>query len=351
MRMRSRPPGKASRIKATYTTPTTDTTVIGKYREMNEKNSAVVEINDQRGFLVHSGPTASPNTYGNWQPIQTAADSTAAIAFLQYESGTTAFTKSNAKSGTQAIFATQMGTADNIIGAGGLQTKLPVPVSTATGSNNFMVGALHQETVVSNTSNIYWQMTIYDYVARQDTTLSPVSLASGLGVVPLAYWQLGLKQQTTAATQSLFPWSVNATPFSSTLFCQFYKVIKSTKVMVGPGATHTHILKNNVNRVFYPSRFGISSGNIRGMTAGSIYVCVGQPVESTKVGVTYPVTTGIIDGTVVTKIKSTASQKYVNKVVFNPETSTSFYQETASVGLFKALLDNSLKYEATVEGG
>ena len=352
MRKTKRLPGKAARIKATYATPTNSITVVGRYKEMNEKNSAVVEVNDQRGFLIHSGPTGTPNNWGNWQKIQTAGDTTAPVAWIQYESGTTAFTKATAKSGAQAVFMTQLGDAQQVyLGTNSLFKKLPTPIATATDTQNFMVGSLQQETVISNTSNIYWQMTIYDYVARQDTDSAPVSMASDLGSVALAYWQLGLKQQTNGATQTLFPWTVNATPFSSTLFCQFYKVIKSTKVMVGPGATHTHTMKNNVNRIYYPSRFGVSTGNVRGLTAGSLYVCVGQPVEATTAGVSYPVTTGIIDGTVVTKIKCTASQKYVNKVVFNPESSTNFYQATQTTGAFKALLDNSLKYEATVEGG
>jgi len=329
-------------------------TSVGTYRSMNEKNAAIVEVNDQRGFLIHSGPTASPSNYGNWQPINTAGNTTAPVAYVQYQTGSTPFTKATSKSGCQAIFHTQLGTAAQLYsGTNSLFKKLPVPIATATDTQNFMVGALHQETVISNTSNIYWQMTIYDYVARQDTTVNPDAMTTDLGQVPLAFWQLGLKQQTNGATQTLFPWTVNATPFNSTLFCQYYKIIKSTKVMVGPGATHTHIMKNNVNKVYYPSRFGVSTGNLRGLTAGSIYVCVGQPVEATNTApsVTYPVTTGIIDGTVVTKIKCTASQKYVNKVVFNPESSTNFYQGTQTEGLFKAVLDNSLRYEATVEGG
>lgn len=322
---------------------------------MDERESAVAEYNDQRGFLVGSGPTSSPNTYGNWIPLRTSADDKITVAWVQAESSTTQFTKTTAKSGAQAVYVTEIGTADFIYGNDiALFKQLPNPVSgQSQQTQNFRVGSLMQETSITNSSNIYWQMTLYDYVARRDTS----SFQGGIDKsTPLHMWSQSLHYSgaTLAPTNNTYPWTVKATPFQAQMFTQFYKVVKTTTVWLGPGATHTHVMKNHLNKLFYPTRFQVTTGNLQGVTCGTIWTIIGQPVEATTAAVGAPankVTTGIIDGTVVTKIKATASQKYVNKRVYNPESSTTFYQATQATGAFKALLDNSYEYKATLEGG
>lgn len=354
MRRKRRIPSKPTRIKGTITTPSFSNCTLGKYRALDERESAVAEYNDQRGFLVHSGPTASPNTYGNWKEIKTGADDKMSVAWVQYQTSTTEFTKSTSKSGAQAVFVTEIGTADFLYNNSiSLFKQLPNPVTGQSQSTqNFRVGSLMQETSITNSSNIYWQMTLYDYVARRDTydSLGTISKPT-----PLHMWAQGLyySSNTISPSSNLWPWTVKCTPFQSQMFTQFYKVVKTTTVWLGPGATHTHVMKNHLNKLLYPARFSITTGLLQNVTCGTIWTIIGQPVEATTATSppTNKVTTGIVDGTVVTKIRANAAQKYVNKRVYNPETGTNFYQETAANGAFKALLDNSYEYKATLEGG
>lgn len=303
--------------------------------------------------MVHSGPTASPGAAGNWNAIKGGNDRII-VAYVQAQTGTTDFTKSTAKSGAQAVFMTEIGTADFVFdNTISMFKQLPNPVTgQSQTTQNFRLGMLMQETSITNSSNIYWEMTCYDYVARRDTSKQQPSIDA---CSPLHMWTWGLTYSALATgptTSYLYPWTVKATPFQSQMFTQFYKIVKSTTVWVGPGATHTHVMKNNLNKLYYPSRFPVSSGNIQGVTCGTIWTIIGQPVEATGANApTNKVTTGIIDGTVVTKIKATASQKYANKRVYNAQSGTSFYQATQSDGAFKALLDNSYEYKATLEGG
>lgn len=353
MRKRRIPSKRPSKLKGTITQPSFSNCILGKYRALDEREAAVAEYNDQRGFLIHSGPTASPNTYGNWINIKTAADKMS-CAWVQAQTTTTAFTKSTSQSGAQAVYVTEIGDTDFIFDNPiSLFKQLPNPVSGQSNSTqNFRVGYMSQETSVTNSSNIYWQMTLYDYVARRD---APRDSGVTERVTPLHLWAYGfhLSKNTLSPTSNFYPWTVKATPFQSQLFTQFYKVVKTTTVWLGPGATHTHVMKNNLNKLFYPQRFSVTKGPLQNVTAGTIWTIIGQPVEATTTTnpPAYPVTTGIIDGTVVTKIRATASTKYVNKRIYNPETDTNYYQATQATGAFKALLDNSFEYKATLEGG
>lgn len=348
-------PSKKGKIRGTITNPSFSNCTIGRYVALDERSSAVAEYNDQRGFLVASGPTASPNTYGNWVQLYTGASPSTKMpcAYVQAQTGTTLFTKTTAKSGAQAVFATEIGSTDFVFdNAVSLFKQLPNPVAgQSQTTQNFRLGMLMQETSITNSSNIYWQMTLYDYVARRDTSAFQAAIGAPS---PLHMWAQGLSYSQTSeglSASSLKPWTVKCTPFQSQMFVQFYKVLKTTTIWLGPGATHTHVYKNFLNKLMYPTRFPVTSGSLAGVTGGTIWTIIGQPVEATAAGVTNPVTTGIVDGTVVTKIRTTAAQRYVNKRVYNPETGTSFYQETAATGAFKALLDNSLVYTTTVEGG
>jgi len=346
-------PSKRSKIKGTIENPSFSNCSLGKYKAPDERQAAVAEYSDQRGFVIGSGySSGTAQTWGKWINYKTSGNAMTSVAWVQAKDGSTTWTKSNSESGSQAVFCTEYGSADSLYqNAYSLFEQLPDPMSNNRRTQNFMVGTLSQETNITNSSNIYWQMTIYDYVARRDTTIltGTFDLKS-----PLHMWAQGLSYTQLAGADpasAQYPYSVKATPFQSQLFCQYYKVVKTHQIWLGPGATHTHVFKNNLNKVFYPLRFMVSSGNISGATFGSIYTIVGQPVESSTSGVDYPVTTGIIDGTVVTKIRGNATQKWVNKNIYNPESATNFYRATQTVGAFKALLDNSYKYESTIEGG
>lgn len=85
-------------------------------------------------------------------------------------------------------------------------------------------------------------VTIYDLMCRRD-------LVSGNTLDPNSTWSLGLTDTngSSATTKSIT--NLGVTPFQSPLFCQYYKVMKVSKFVLGQGTSHVHHYKWSHNRV------------------------------------------------------------------------------------------------------
>lgn len=320
--------------------PTKTQTVLGRPCALSDKTTAILEYNDQLGGNVFSyaDPTYTKGTF------TASPDGNTSNIDGQYMRAPTGveITNSTAMSGCQAVFHFQANNADQIYVNSNYAywRKLPQPVSSTQETQPFIINDTTLEIQVTNTTNIYVQIKIYDYMYRKDTPA-----AGSL----FDLWQNGLfKASKTAQTCYIFTNKV--TPYDSQLFCQFIKVMKTHSVFLGPGATHTHLHKSWLKKTVYPSRFTISTGFLGGLTSGSLFTVIGQPVEATS-GSAGAVTTGIVDLNVVAKLKTTLGQNYNNKVVYNPQTATSFYQANQTTGAFKAMIDNSRVWSTEIEGG
>lgn len=318
--------------------PTVSNCTIGKLKKVSDKTAAVLEYSDQASHSIFSGVITNLNT--------AYAPSTGTAFFeYAYRTGTTDYTNATAESGCQAVFCLNMANSQQVYNAASSANwwaRLPTPASNNPASQPFKINRYVAEVFITNTSNIMVELVMYDYVCRNDLYTS----ASPSGI--LGVWKDGLYYEANATTTTT-PSFIGSTPFQSQLFTQYFKIVKTHRVTINPGATHTHYHTHNVHRTMYPVRFVKTTGFIEGLSSGTIFVAQGQPVEATA-GSVGAVTTGIVDLNVVMKYKAELTQKYVNKIVFAPATSN-LYQATQSVGAFKAMVDSSYSWTQEIEGG
>lgn len=118
------------------------------------------------------------------------------------------------------------------------------PATTISGANltaftrRYMVDSIRAKYQLKNQTTIPITITLYDCVSRRDNTNDAFP--------PIFAWNTGVADEAVAVgtsnvntQQSSFPGSK---PFQSQLFCQRWKVKRSTTFILHPGATHCHYI-------------------------------------------------------------------------------------------------------------
>jgi hypothetical protein len=98
-------------------------------------------------------------------------------------------------------------------------------------------------TIYTNQSNGNVNLKLYDVICRKD-------LGSGSAVDPSSAWYNGITDNVTTGTvSSVSSTNLGATPFMSPLFCQYFKVLKVTSIILAAGQSHHHYVKRTLNRM------------------------------------------------------------------------------------------------------
>jgi len=108
-------------------------------------------------------------------------------------------------------------------------------------------------------------VTLYDVVCRRDTTATPDY-----------EWSVGITEENATYNAAV----LGCTPFSSSLFTSHYKILKTTKLVLSPGQTHTHSVYYKLNRLLNQDILYDSALMLRGITIATIVVTHGEPTNS-----------------------------------------------------------------------
>lgn len=90
--------------------------------------------------------------------------------------------------------------------------------------------------LLTNAANTTAKLTIYDIIARKDNSTS-ITANPGVGTPLLAWSQGTITDEAGTANTNLF---FGSTPYTSKVFTELYKVVKTTDVMLDVGRTHQH---------------------------------------------------------------------------------------------------------------
>jgi hypothetical protein len=121
---------------------------------------------------------------------------------------------------------------------------------------------------------------MYDMTPRRDMPKANTATDNS----PMALWEQGLYFAGAPAGSS--PQNVvGASPFQSPLFCQFWKVLKVSKVQIPQGCTHEHRVHWDVNRSVNQSLTLSNDYYFKDMTYLCMAVLKGFPVDDGLFGV------------------------------------------------------------------
>lgn len=165
-----------------------------------------------------------------------------------------------------------------------LFTHLPAGVPS-TGARKMVVQSVTGEYIMTNSSLATAYVDIYDIVRKHDA--NPANPGSQN---PVTAWRQGV--QTEAGTNALpFDQDINSLPTDSSLFSDYFKVIKRTHVPLAQGATHKHSIKYAPNQVIDEQMYTNGLPNltpiaaeIAGTTIWTMIVVHGQPASIPREG-------------------------------------------------------------------
>lgn len=123
--------------------------------------------------------------------------------------------------------------------------------------------------MLTNQEDTNVELTIYEAIAKQDASIGM-----------LAAWENGLSDEADGvATGGFRRGVVGISPFSSQQYCQFWRTIKKTRIVLGQGQSHSHMINYKPRRVFSAEELQNSDGNFRNLTYGVMVVQAGMPLH------------------------------------------------------------------------
>ena len=123
--------------------------------------------------------------------------------------------------------------------------------------------------MLTNEEDTNCEYFIYEMIAKSDHSLDAVSC-----------WETGLsdEQDITTAGPGLRG-IVGVSPFSSERFCEFWKVIKKTRIVLGQGQSHSHYINYKPRRVFNAEALVNGDIYLKGLSYTCMVVQAGLPLH------------------------------------------------------------------------
>lgn len=184
----------------------------------------------------------------------------------------------------------------NLIFTGPILTTVLELLASSVGagykSSKCLIHSGYTESKFTNQEKGNVELVLYDIIPKRD--ISNAALAGNYDV--LSSWNVGLNDVTYAnnAGSASTPGKSNlgSTPFDSVLFCQYYTVIKKTKVMMSQGSSHIHRVRTVWNGMLDHS-FSEAYTYLRGKTIITLAVINGMPLndQTTKTNIAVGVAT------------------------------------------------------------
>lgn len=135
-------------------------------------------------------------------------------------------------------------------------------------TNKVLFQSVSSEALLTNQDTGNVNVVLYDIIARRDLS-TQTNLAT-----PLAAWQNSYSDEGGSnANYSV----IGATPFSSDLFTQFFKVVKVTHITLGQGQSHTHRIKYTPNRLVDGELINYNTNGLKQLTCFTMAVAYGMP--------------------------------------------------------------------------
>lgn len=184
--------------------------------------------------------------------------------------------------------------------------------STAAGykSSKCLIHSGYSESKYTNQEKGNVELVLYDIIPKRDVTAAGV--AGNYDV--LSSWNVGLNDVTYASNSSspstAGKANLGSTPFDSVLFCQYYTVIKKTKVMLSQGSTHIHRVRSLWNGMLnhtYTEEYTY----LRGKSVITLAVVNGMPLNDQTTKTNIAVGAAAVDVVTVTRI---VYQGYINNL-------------------------------------
>ena len=151
-------------------------------------------------------------------------------------------------------------------------------ISTMNGGNvtrKFLLESVSGEVMLQNQTNMNTRVVLYDIIARRSVD-SQTSLNVGVWM-PSQAWATGEQNEGVSANNNIL---IGSTPFQSSQFTTYFKVLKATHQLMAPGQTHIHRIKFTPNRVLSGEEQNNNNGNIKGLTVYTMMVISGVPCDN-----------------------------------------------------------------------
>jgi len=206
------------------------------------------------------------------------------------------------------------------------------------------------EFIVTNSTNMPIELDIYSIVCKRDLvqpTLSFVEAATGYTYTavnsPDAYWATGLNAQQGFDPASLpqpQPFQMlTSKPTDSHLFNDFFKITKTSRVMLAAASSHKHIVNISVNKYIDECLANNQIGALKGFTTFTMFCGAGFPLALAETGA---VTT---NAAAVNVVRST-------RVKYNWVSDTSYTSTfSTTLPINSSLIDQAIIVPATGEAG
>ena len=202
------------------------------------------------------------------------------------KTGAPNFSYTNASGRIIAAVGTQSPVLTSTIFAASDMAPLIYSSTTIGKTQRVLLESCTSSTLYRNQANNDCFMTLYDIVARRDMN------ASDSNDIPTNAWFTGLTD--TGITPSTMFYAPGSTPFTCPKFCQFYKVVKVTHVILPAGGCHDHRVNISPNRLVN-NEIWQDSQNCRGLTYFTMAVCYGAPDNDATVKTNVSIGSSAVD--------------------------------------------------------
>lgn len=174
---------------------------------------------------------------------------------------------------THAQYFELYGGATGVDGFRDLERMITALGDTSTSQTRNYFRSAHLEASLLNTGSASMYVDMYHYICRKNT--------GGSGATPQVFLDAGYTSSpTNMGGSSLAGGTVGVTPFQSSEFCSYFKIIKKTSTLLGAGQAMDFQINEFKNRIFKYDDMQ-DHGCIKGVTRGVLLICYGVPNTAT----------------------------------------------------------------------
>lgn len=143
---------------------------------------------------------------------------------------------------------------------------MPGPTPAGNNTRRFVLLRTQAQIMYTNSTTASCTMDLYDIVCKRDSDI----------VNPLTAWANGIAMQTTTPSN---PYEIlGVKPWQSQQFKEFFKIARTTRVNLAPGATHKHSVTLSPNQVIR-EQMVLENRCYKGLTYFTMAVVKGVPVS------------------------------------------------------------------------